>query len=137
MKYFKHNFLVLVFISCLIVSCKKSESTPPSGPSLVGTWKYNGWSNKDCADPTLNPLGFACTNCTEVWTTSTITGSGWVNYSANYTVVGNAITFTNSTGDIHFPHSTYSGTFELTATSLTITIDATWTGCKMVKSYIR
>lgn len=134
MKKLKKIFFI--FLSCLLMSCDKSEPAPDV-PTLVGTWNYQGWSNKDCADPGLNPLGFVCTVCKEVWTGSTVTGSGWITYSANYSVNGNTITFTQAKGDIYFPESTYSGTYELTATTLKITIDAPWTGCKMVKSYTR
>jgi hypothetical protein len=132
----KLKFVTIEILMIFALSCDKSDPTP-EGPTLVGTWKYQGWSNKDCADSGLNPLGFVCTDCKEIWTSSSITGSGWIPYSANYSINGNTITFTQAQGDINFPESTYSGTYELTATTLKITVDATWSSCKMVKSYTR
>jgi hypothetical protein len=137
MKKLKY-FIPLLTIGLIIIASSCSKTDPaPQGPQLKGTWTYAGWSNQNCTNPALDPLGFVCTDCHEVWTDSTITGSGWLNYTAKYKVNGNSITFSNATGDIHFPEPTYSGTYELNSNTLIITVDATWTGCQMVKSYTR
>lgn len=122
-------FVPLLF--SLLTGCSKSAD--PAAPSIIGTWRASTYATNNCTNISNNvpevscTLGTACP--TIVITATTITSDTGV---VDYTITGNTLNISGTS-------SIKSGTFDLTATTLTLTylLGGSFAGCVNTVKYTR
>ncbi len=133
MKNFIKTLLFVFIIPVFIFSCKDDDETP--GAALIGTWEEVSFTSSGCVDPDDNE-SYTCTSSCEriVVTENTVKVDS--DPAIPYTVNGNQLTLTQSSGGITI---SFTVTFEISGNTLTITQqdDAADGGCKNVSVYTR
>lgn len=131
----RRSAILISIITLLAVThCNKSKDPTPA-PSLVGTWLMTTTAISGCTDTNQNKAegpcggpGYPCytINFTDTMMTIAVTGAS---ISQAYTVSGNTISWTDSSGPS-------SATYTVTSTTLTLTFTGTG-GCIPVSKYTR
>ncbi len=128
------SFIVLALL--LLVACSKKDDPAAAAPSIVGTWRYDSSVSSNCND-TSNDGSKTCVapTCaiTYVISLTDITYTGTDTGYYKIEIDGNSITLDDGNSCIE------TGTFVVTATSLTITTfsPTSCSGCNSVSNYTR
>lgn len=120
-----------ILLSLFFIGCGKSSD--PAAPTMIGTWRAATYATNNCTNISNNVPETACTagpSCpTIVITGTTITSDTGV---VDYTITGNTLSISGNS-------AIKSGTFVLTATTLTLTypLGSPYAGCINVVKYTR
>lgn len=127
-KFAKRSVMVLVCVA-VTLGCSKKEDP---APSLIGSWKLVSETTTNCTDPGDNGT-HSCTDCYILtFTATTFTMSfGGTSISGTYSTSGNDLTMTLTGG----PPTT--GTYTLSATTLSTAFTHITSGCTVTSSYSR
>jgi hypothetical protein len=114
-----------VAVVCLcIISCKDD----PAPPSIVGTWTETSYVVSGCDDPTENESETCTSSCDViVITDTTISSDG---DTQTYTKTGTTIT-------VVYGSISVTASYTVTETTLVLTQDDDFGGCKYVSTFKR
>jgi hypothetical protein len=129
--------LVMLMVG-IIISCTTSEPAPaPPASPLAGTWKQVSSVITNCTNPSNNQALTNCTSCetvTVIGNQITFSKPGQMDRTFPFTIDGTTISYSDQSTS---PPVITTGTFVVTSTTLTLTLQDAGTNCLLSKNYTK